>query len=660
MDIDAWYKAKKGQPGTKTPFQEFLDKKAEERRAAAKLSAEKKFIEANPAKVTTEDGEPVVNIRISPAPPGPKLTARRQQLWGPGVDLADSFTLGLGGTTGAAGLVTGGKFLRDVIDGNENAVSNIPANFNSIFKEVRDARETYENERPMMNLITDIGGSLLPAGKVVQLAEKGGTALINNALPQVANPIVRFFGGQAGRRAVPVAGESMALPGGFNALLRPVSRGAQWGQQGAVGALATSNMNDMPVEEQMAYGAGIGALLGASPFGRIMQGIGDAALPALAPSMARSADVAVAEGIPVSAMQLPPNQTWNSIYETFGHNLGNKQLNEANKLIFKSIGLPDVTDVSPQVFAKQREKIGQDIDSIMTQVDVPVTPALIGDLQGIARNLYDDPVAMQGAGNVYGLINDLVSTFNQYGGNIPGAEFRKLTGSNSTLDKLLSSDNGYVRSYAARVKDSLYDAFEKSTQLGTGQSAAPLLREFKDARNKLNNWYTISQSGAYNPTVGKVDPKKLGQYATPETYFQKNGDLAKINQTQNLLPNMSESGGADFIHPGLNRLMNLIGSSGLVGGGGALGYALSGGQMLPAAAGAAALGTASLGLTKLMESPSFRNMLLNRTLGGARPISTRAGALMEGAELARKGMPSTVATQNPWYSVFTEEQKEAR
>lgn len=658
MDFDQFLEQKRAQRNAPTAFDEIASKKIKERLARKKLAEEQQFIKNNPAKVFKEDGEPVIGIKLSPAPAGPKLTAKREALWGPAADLVDGLTVGLGGTSLQAGAGTLGRFLDEIIAGNPNAISNIPENFGSIFKDVRDAREYYEQEKPVTNMVTDIVGTIAPVAKGIQLAEMGGSALVKNVLPSMADDVTRFFGGQAGRRAAPIAGQSVNLPGTGNALLRTASRGTQWGTQGAIGAGLTANMYDVPVDEQIALGGGIGALLGASPLGRAAQGITDMAFPMLTPSMARSADLAAAEDIPISAMQLPPNQTWNAIYETFGQNIGNEQLNQANKLIFKSIGLPDTVDVSPQVFEQQRKKLGQDLDSIVSQVDVPVTPQLIGDLQGIAGNLYNDPIAMQGASNVYGLINKLVDTFNQYGGNIPGAEFRKLTGTNSTLDSLLSSENGYVRQYAAKVKNALYNAFENSTQLGTGESAAPLLKQFKDTRNQLANWYTISQSGAYNPTVGKVDPKKLGQYATPDVYFQKDGELSKINQLQNLLPNLSNAGAADFGHPITNRIMNFMGSGGLVGGGGAFGYAATGGQLLPAAlAGAGTLAAASHGLTKLMESPSFRNMLLNKTLGGSRPISDRAGAIMESGNLLGKAMPSAVAKYNPWYSVFTEEER---
>jgi hypothetical protein len=658
VDIEEWYRKKKepGQTPAQSDFQTRLEKRAEDKRAAARLKAEQDFIARNPAQIVDDNGEQVIKIRLSPSPVGPKLQARREQLWGPGAAVAHGLTLGLGGPTLMAGAGTTGRFLDDLIAGNPNAVSNIPENFGTIFGEVRDAKQAYQDENPVQNFIAETAGSILPVGKAIQLAERVGDAAIRTVAPQVGQTISRFMGGQAGRTVVPVAGQSRYIPTA-NSLLPPLSRAAQFGQQGAVGALATSNMYDVPVEEQLAYGAGLGALMGASPLGRAMQEISDRAMPAIVPSVARSADVAERIGVPISAMQLPPGETWGAINETAG-SLGNQQLNAVNRYAFRSIGLPDVNDVSPQEFARQRTNLSQNLDNIVSQVDVPVTPALIGDLQSIAGNLSNDPIAMQGAGNVYGLINDLVDTFNQYGGNIPGAEFRKLTGTNSTLDKLLSSENGYVRSYAARVKDSLYNAFENSSQLGTGQSAAPLMQEFRDTRNQLNNWYTISQSGAYNPTAGKIDPRQLAEYITPENYFQRNGALNDVSQIRNFLPNMNDSGGAVYAHPGINRLMNYAGSGGMLGGGGALGYSLGTGNVV-GPLGIAASGLAAMtGVSHLASSPSFRNAMLNRTLGGNRPVSTRGNALLEGGNLTRKALPSMVATRNPWYSVFQQEQQE--
>lgn len=631
---------------------EQLVKIREERKIADAKRKDAWIAQNRPITIETQFGEPTANIPISDAP------APENVRWGPAMDILDAFTAGTGGTIANATAGTIGKTIDQMGEKGLSALEDIPSNYVDQFLRAREARKRYEKEQPINNMITDLIGSAIPVGAAVNLGARGAQLAARYLFGQNAE---RFVAGNAGRAVAPLPGGSMNLPGRGNELLRAASRGTSGAIAGGAGTAATVNMYDVPWQDQIGLGTGVGAVLNASPFGKMVKDFGDMIYPTVNPTVARNAARAIDADIPISAFQMAPGQFPQLVEESIGHHAANVRLDKANEHIFRSVGLPRTNNIDPTVWNAQRGVLGRDIESIGQQINVIPDAQLYRDMRGVLNNISSDPEVRHQYRDVIDTIGNMIDSIHNYGGNIPGNEFVKMTGTGSDFDRLYKHSSPYVQRYATQLKNAMYEAMDRSAQ-GNPHVPNNFSDDLKEARRRLANWFTVENSGAYDPQSGKVDPRSLGNYINNDNYFQKSGDLDIIRQTRNWLPNVNSSGGAET-HQGMtakiiDNALNLGSTAGL----GAASSLLFHTENWPLITAIAVAGYgAKRGLVNAIENPGLTRAFVNKSLGTNIPTNASTNMLMDSLNNIRHTTPSNIAKFNPLvphYSIWDQEARD--
>jgi hypothetical protein len=557
----------------------------------------------------TWEGDPKVTIKLREDGPQP---ANR---WGMETQIADAATLrNLPLLTGLAETATG-----DAPFTLDNYMRNV--------ENAADDRMDYVRENPIASLGADIVGSTLPINALFGLASRGA-----NAVGQAAGPtgtaVSKFVTGEGGRFLSEV-GKVAKSPNWGNWLLRRGSDATAGALQGAAtGALLP------PVNPEQSNDMGTNALIGAAgnmAARPVLNAVGDFFLPKINETVANLANKARVHGLDVRGGQIVPQKSMNDLEKIVAHPQMEKQARQATKAAAKSIGLNNFDDLLDDAAMQgAQKKLHDGIENWENSNTFKIDADFANDMKNIKDDLVASSLGQEGKAQALNLVRMVEDALQQkastYGsGVIPGKEFRELTGRNSTLGKFISSDNTMLGSIALKLKDALLNGMNRN-------SSNP--GELQQLRRGLYNWFVVNNSR----TAGMIDPEKLFNMA--QEYRIKGGPLKALIDNVNFLPKVLPSGAVETLPGPIQKAAGMIGQGGSIYGSGIAGQTVTGpiAQTLSLGAGAIA---SKLGLSSLLNSPGYRNALLNKALGKDLPTG-QAGMFMDGLNKFSKHFPANL------------------
>ncbi len=350
---------------------------------------------------------------------------------------------------------------------------------------------------------------------------------------------------------------------------QPVSQLAAGGVGGGVG-----EATGMPLLGLAASMATPMAMSGAT---RLAQPI----RPNLSPETQRLAQVAEAEGIPLTPGQKTGSRAlknMEAVFEQLPFTGGVQQdIHQAQREAFNRASLArsgTIADVAtPEVLNDARTRIGQEIGSIANRNVLQVTPQLGADLTRIQDSLRFLPA--EAAGPVGARLDQLqgMMIVPPAGGGpqmtVPGASYRML---DSQLGRSIrSTSNGDLRAALGDLRETLRNAMDQS--ISPQDSAA-----WQQARRQYANLMTTARATAgagADAATGNVSPLGLRSAVDQSTgrgYVFGQGDqndLARVGQA--FLRPVPDSGTAGRV-----QMQNLLTGGGMMSGGAGIG-ALAGG-----------------------------------------------------------------------------------
>lgn len=419
--------------------------------------------------------------------------------WNAGWNLFDAATFGYGHQLAGRGpqdLPSGG-------DIKEKGVRLALANYQRKLADITASREQWQSENLLPNLITTVAGSVPTA--------VAGIAIPEAALGQTL--------GRLGARYAPVA--TQFLKGETPGLLaRPTGLAVRGGFEGALNAAETSNLSDRPFGEQVATGAGIGAVL--NPLTMPV-------LKSLVPHNPGWATDLASDmkdlGVRIRPGQMPGADLPARLADSIG--MGEKnaaQRQDFARALSKTFGEDTPTldratyDRASQSFDQRYDKLAKDI-----QID-PNDAGLIGDLANVDAKAHHelgliDPMKYNVVNGIVTHVQNEMAASSAAGVPVSGLTFRALTRYGSTLSQYARSPDPNVRYFASQVIDALHNAAERGSPAGT----IPVLRETnREFKNML-----IAREVS-DETSGVVDPTKLAGHVERRYGNADAGDIGTL------------------------------------------------------------------------------------------------------------------------------------
>lgn len=536
--------------------------------------------------------------------------------WGPGQNLAEAASLGLGtraAAAKAAAQAPGGDFSQ---------------RYGEALSQIQGARKAWEEEHGGQALATELAGSA--ASTLPLLALGGGVA--GAALGRVpgGSAAARFLSGNAG-----AYGQGLGQTG-----LRVGSDVASGALAGAAGSALQAGLHEGTLAEQAQTGGLAGAVAGP-----LLNPLARAIIPtdvSISKPIAQAAEKLRGQGVEVTGQQMlkkTPGTTeqleqyTNAVAKTFG----------ADK-VMEQMGVKGIT---PEVLEQARANIGQKFEDFVaaggTAVDMPAFQSLQASIQNalVRPGLTQDQVSSLRDVGKY-VAQTIATSMGKNGGMLDGTSFRALTATNGPLGHLFSSSDPVLRGYAKEVQSTLYDLAARAAP----PDAAKALTQ---ARKQWANLKAVEGAVVDAGTRGgMVDPARVAGVLKRPGLSPELSDLA---QGARLLARPTAQGTAQQKSTIGSFLANLP-ATGIGGMGGylasigvtdpsslsaiasSLAHAPTGtSALIGTLAGMAATGAAkSLG-NKYANSPAFTNALIRKAL------DPRAGAEITVNPLIAAGAP---------------------
>jgi hypothetical protein len=425
--------------------------------------------------------------------------------------------------------------------------------------------------------------------------------------------------------------------------------GAQSPLVGAVGqGLMSSPGAQLAAVTSGSVGSEVGRQLGLSPAAQVGLGLVGGALPAAtaagsqgaiaaargaiaspSPEIVALAEKAAAQGIPLKASQISdstPLKVLDSVTSKIplsgAKGFQNQQQEAFNRAVARTIG-EDSTKITPEVFARARDRIGGEFDRLTANNSVPINSELMDKFRGVmqeaAANGGPDAASMVSA-HVNRLINQSVN------GVIPG---RVLQSVDSSIGKALRS-GGEKTVYLGDLQETIRDAIQQNIRPEDVQAWAQARQQWRDLKT-IEPLVASSTTGDIPAAqlMGRVTANNSGKGSMARGSRGDLGDLAQVGK-QFLRDPVPDSGTA-------GRLLTMDALKGL---GNVFGGALGAGTVINPLAGLATAGSLLAG------SRVAQNVLRNQALVGA-----MLGKPQEAANAILRGIETSV---NPTTAVLTQ------
>jgi hypothetical protein len=388
-------------------------------------------------------------------------------------------------------------------------------------------RRDFAEENPREAVISDIAAPL-PA--TIGALMMGQTYA---AIPLAANLARLGKGGE-------IAGNLLTggARGGANLLERVGTKASWGGVEGAAAGALTSGLHEDPLGEQVASGAGIGAIatpLAETLTGRLRSAVGPFQAK-IAPHLAKMLDKLEQRGV-----SLPPGHML--VDDPKVRKLGerivkvdeNELLETYTKDVARHLGMKSDTITPGQIDAHKRE-LGQMFDDVYKKSYIDVDPDFITDLQGIRRaaqrQFHPDSDSMRSVDHVLGQVRDFARQ-----GRISGEQ----------LEELLKYRSGVIgalkkKSDTGDLGRDLHNAIDRALYRSLNAGPFPRTALLDDLAKAKRQWRdTIAvEKAADKSGSGIINPRALLGAA------QKTGteELKELGHLGQLLPRATPHGGA--------------------------------------------------------------------------------------------------------------------
>jgi len=452
---------------------------------------------------------------------------------------------------------------------------------------------------------------------------------LDQGLAQIGAPVPET----TAERYIDAAGQglgSVALGAGAGGVLaRSASPAAS-----AAGKALTSNLGQQAVGGALS-GAGVEAAResGASPLTQLAVGVGLGAAPGLAGLAGQAgkaaiaqtfgkvdqetqalAQMAKAEGIPLKASQVSSSKAAKALDSVTGQvpfsgarQFADNQQQAFNAAVARTIG-ETADKITPQVFARAKQRIGSEFDRLAASTNLPLDPQLAGKLSQVVRDTRDF-YGNESAQLVTNVINRLVKQ--NVGGVVPGKAFQSI---DSEIGKALAK-GGEKTVPLGDLQEALRDAVEANIAPEDAAAWATARQQYRDLKTIEPLVAKDGQTtGNISPAalMGRVTSNGAGKSSMAAGRRGDLGDLAAIGQ-RFVKETIPDSGTARRV-----AIQDALGKVGLVGAGAGASYAGAGAT----AAGLAGLVGTSRFTQKLLQDPAIVNKLVG--LGYPRDEAIRA------------------------------------
>lgn len=406
--------------------------------------------------------------------------------------------------------------------------------------QVQQARKAYEQEYPYRSAAAEIGGGLVQGVGLAAAAPFAAGAVLGSkalqAIPAVqkALPFVERLAAYRPGMAGPFpSGGYIAKPGVTGAVERLAGGGAIGAGKGA--ALAAANVGvhpEIPAGEQIATGAGVGAL--AEPAARYLTGV---AGPAMAPNIEEPVRRVgqIAQGrynislMPWQLSNMPAEQQLSSKLLT--PEVATKQAKEFSNAVGKLFGHSG--EFTPRAIEQTRDAIGKDISNIAKSTPIDLTRTGLG--RAVRRDI--DALVHQAITTVSDPadLNKILRTI----AHVDNAIFQK--GLQGDVIQNLVQKNGTINHGLPPQTNSLYQFYNSQLQkiadrTFDGATLPGKADAWREARRKYKTALMAEDAAT---VAGILDPKKFASAAEKKGATGAERDLQDIG---NLMFSVNEKG----------------------------------------------------------------------------------------------------------------------
>jgi hypothetical protein len=355
-----------------------------------------------------------------------------------------------------------------------------------VFAKVAQGQRAYEEAAPQTaGMLGRVGGQIAATGPVLGA---GGRTL--EAIPGVGQ-VARWAGGKGFWPAVVKGGATGA---GINAL--------------------TSSASDLPLQDQVKWGALGGAALGpvGRSLGKLVGGTIDRETADLA-QLARDK-----YGIPLRVDQISGNEMVQRagalMQKTPFTGLAGSaatQQSAFNRAIAAEMG-ESADKITPYVMRAAKDRIGSEFERTLPKLEAWLNPKVSQRIQDLV-NRADTNLTPDEARIVYKHVDNVLKSFTGASGRagptatpkgiaqLSGKQLQTLIAHGSPLDEAVNSRNSNVASYASQLKSMLLDAVSQ-TPTGRAKRAAAYVQNLQDFQRARYQWKAMK---TIEPLAGKAD-----------------------------------------------------------------------------------------------------------------------------------------------------------
>lgn len=495
----------------------------------------------------------------------------------------------------------------------------------------RDAfTERYHKEHPIADIAGSIVGPAILTASGIGLAARGaGMAgkAITSALPKTEatlNTLRNFFTGASGGFG----------QGAGEAAKRVASKIGTGALEGAQAGAMQSGLYDDSTGHQAALGAGLGAILGGAGSGvqKIIESPTRGTLTQGAANVIRRAQQVFRdpEAVPTGGMASTSKELNDTQKRLFGSERGENQKVEAwTKEAMTDVGGgPQLATV--ENLEREGNRIGQDLDHIVSQAGAQVTPQLRNDFYQAGIDL-DKAVQTPATRRLRRVYDEIRTQFNSRGGQIPGSIVQDLTRSKSELGKIIRGKDEVAAAHARGLQTMIMDAVDDNmraqgatmVQMPGGQIGT-LAQLYSDARGQWRALKVIEDSvdSGAGGTSGVIDPmayKAAAEATKRGGRSDLNSHMQTVADTAQYMPKVTATGAAENNMTHMDRIRSYaLANAPTALGLGSLATGIASmipgiglpGLMAAGASGIAAGALRDIPLKRIMGDPRFANMLM--------------------------------------------------
>lgn len=361
----------------------------------------------------------------------------------------------------------------------------------------------------------------------------------------------------------------------------------------------------------------------------------------VSPELQRLAQVAQAEGIPLTPAQRTGSRALHNVEEAFASmpftsGREGRRRDEAaqafNRAVMGKAGIEGETRATPEVLNEARNRLGQQFTELSSRNSLNADQTLVADMTrhlDTARRYLPADIR----GPVVNRVEDALRVMTQNGGAMPGHAYREM---DSALGRQMrTTSNGDLRSALGEVRDTLRSAMDRNISPEDSASWHEVRREYA---NLMNVARTMDRPSAQS-AAGNISPAGLGQSLRQglgggQGYAFGRGDmndLARVGQAF-LKPQIPNSGTTERA-----IMARILTGAPISTGAGAAAMGADPGIAL----GAGAIGTAALALPRAAQAAYYSRLgqgyMGNQLAAGVAPEMDRALIAALLAERLRAG-----------------------